>query len=113
MVCQIYDTPFCTCLSVVKLICFCYFLIGVHPMHGSALFLPLFPGSVLFILYQFAHFRGNCRLVQYDNILLIHRIFDGAFRNSFYCLCQFVLFLHFSSPFPLQYYIYSLCREEY
>ena len=31
MVCQIYDTPFCTCLSVVKLICFCYFLIGVHP----------------------------------------------------------------------------------
>lgn len=38
MVCQIYDTPFCTCLSVVKLICFCYFLIGVHPMSFPAFY---------------------------------------------------------------------------
>ena len=37
MVCHSFDTPFCTCLSAVKLVSFCYFLTSV-PLKG-ALFL--------------------------------------------------------------------------
>ena len=29
MVCHSFDTPFCTCLSAVKLVSFCYFLTSV------------------------------------------------------------------------------------
>lgn len=69
--------------------------------------------SVLFVFHSFAYLSGNCRLVQHNDILFIHRILDRMLRNPFYHLSQLVLFLHLSSPFHLQYYIYSLYREEY
>ena len=69
--------------------------------------------SVLFVFHSFAHLSGNCGLVQHNDILFVHRILDRVLRNPFYCLSQLVLFLHLSSPFHLQYYIYSPYREEY